>query len=154
MATGRGSWLEGPPDPRPEGAWPGERLGLPQSGTGAVATTGSRVLALVVDLLVGFLIGGLISTLVGDLDPGLRSTTATAAFALQVLVLQSLSGQSIGMRLVRIRVARLAARGGPPGLLPVAIRTALICLVVPAVLMDSDGRGLHDKAGGTVVLRT
>jgi uncharacterized RDD family membrane protein YckC len=27
-------------------------------------------------------------------------------------------------------------------------------LVVPAVVMDRDGRGLHDKAAGTLVVRT
>ena len=47
-----------------------------------------------------------------------------------LIVLQALTGQSIGMRLARLRVARLAAPNGPPGLLPVAIRTALLCLVL------------------------
>jgi uncharacterized RDD family membrane protein YckC len=27
-------------------------------------------------------------------------------------------------------------------------------LVIPAVFMDRDGRGLHDKAAGTLVVRT
>jgi uncharacterized RDD family membrane protein YckC len=152
-----GNWLEGPAEPLPQGAWPGQRLGLPDSGEGAVATTGARLLALLVDLLVGGLIGALFFSLLGEAaDPGLRSTTASGAFALQLLVLQSLTGQSIGMRLLRIRVARVAAPAapaGPPGLLPVAVRTALLCLVLPAVVQDADGRGLHDKAGGTVVLR-
>jgi uncharacterized RDD family membrane protein YckC len=155
MARRMGNWLEGPAEPLPHGAWPGQRLGLPDSGQGAVATTGSRLLALLVDLLVGGLIGALFFSLLGDAaDPRLRSTTASAAFALQLLVLQSLTGQSIGMRLLRIRVARLTAPAGPPGLLPVAVRTALLCLVLPAVVQDADGRGLHDRAGGTVVLRT
>jgi uncharacterized RDD family membrane protein YckC len=70
-----------------------------------------------------------------------------------VILLQSLTGQSIGMRLVGIRVARLASLDAPPGFLPAAIRTALIFLVIPAVVLDRDGRGLHDKAAGTVVLR-
>lgn len=149
-----GDWLEGPSEPLPADVWPGRRLGLPEEGSGSVATTGSRLLALLVDLVVGGLIGGLLFSLLDDPSPGLRSTLGTAAFAAQLLVLQTLTGQSIGMRLVRIRVARLAAPAGPPGFLAVAVRTALICLVLPPLLMDPDGRGLHDKAGGTVVLRT
>ena len=148
-----GNWLEGPTEPLPEGAWPGERLGLPASGPGAVAPTGRRLVALLLDFVVGGLIGALLFSFLDDPGPSLRSTLGTAAFAVQLLVLQSLTGQSIGMRLMRVRVALLAARSGPPGFLPVALRTALICLILPPLLMDADGRGLHDKAAGTVVLR-
>jgi uncharacterized RDD family membrane protein YckC len=34
------------------------------------------------------------------------------------------------------------------------IRTVLLCLVIPPVVYDADGRGLHDRAAGTIVLRT
>jgi uncharacterized RDD family membrane protein YckC len=50
-------------------------------------------------------------------------------------------------------VVRLAAPDGPPGFLASALRTALLMLLVPAVIVDRDGRGLHDKAAGTVVVR-
>lgn len=153
MARRVGSWLDGPSDPLPEGSWPGKALGLPQDGPGATATTGSRLLALLVDLVVGALMGALAFSLLDDPAESLRSTLGTGAFALQLIVLQSLTGQSIGMRLTRIRVTRLAAPDDPPGLLPVAIRTALLCLVLPAILSDADGRGLHDKAAGTAVLQ-
>jgi uncharacterized RDD family membrane protein YckC len=39
------------------------------------------------------------------------------------------------------------------GLVAMAVRTVLLCLVIPAAVMDSNGRGLHDIAAGTVVLR-
>ena len=39
------------------------------------------------------------------------------------------------------------------GLGRAALRTLLICLVIPAVVMDSYGRGLHDRAVGSIVLR-
>jgi uncharacterized RDD family membrane protein YckC len=133
--------------------WPGRRLGLPEDGPGAVATSGSRVAALIVDLMVGALIGGLVNGYLSDPSAVQQSLAVNGAFTLQVLLLQSLTGQSLGMRLVRIRVARLDARDAVPGLLPVAIRTALLLLVLPALLLDGDGRGLHDKAAGTVVLR-
>jgi uncharacterized RDD family membrane protein YckC len=34
-----------------------------------------------------------------------------------------------------------------------AIRTALLCLAVPALIFDSDSRGLHDRVAGTVLVR-
>lgn len=157
MARWTGTWLSGLAaagvDRHAEGSWPGRRHGLPPEGPGAAATTGSRFAALFVDVLVGALIGALVNSYLDDPSALQRTLATNGAFALQVIVLQALTGQSIGMRLVGIRVARLAEPGAPPGLLPVAVRTALIFLILPAVVMDRDGRGLHDKAGGTVVLR-
>ena len=40
-----------------------------------------------------------------------------------------------------------------PGLLRAAVRTGLLLLVVPAVVQDGDGRSLHDRAAGTVIVR-
>ena len=50
----------------------------------------------------------------------------------------------------------LAERGLRPDLALVsgAVRTVLLCLVVPAVVTDGYGRGLHDKIAGTLILRT
>jgi hypothetical protein len=33
------------------------------------------------------------------------------------------------------------------------LRTLLILLVIPALVMDSDGRGLHDRIVGSRVIR-
>jgi hypothetical protein len=33
------------------------------------------------------------------------------------------------------------------------VRTFLVALIIPAVVLDLDGRGWHDKAVGTIVLR-
>jgi uncharacterized RDD family membrane protein YckC len=157
MARWTGTWLSGlaaaGADRPSQGAWPGRRHGLPADGPGAVATTGSRFAALFVDLLVGALIGALINGQLGDPTLLQRNLAVNGAFALQVITLQLLTGQSLGMRLIGIRVARPSAPDGPPGFLPVAIRTALLFLVIPAILLDRDGRGLHDKAAGTIVLR-
>ena len=40
-----------------------------------------------------------------------------------------------------------------PGLLGALARTVLLCLVIPAVVWDSDGRGLHDRVAGTAIVR-
>jgi uncharacterized RDD family membrane protein YckC len=110
--------------------------------------------AFVLDVLFSALIGGLVTGLLTDPTQGQRSLIPNAAFAVQVLVLTVLTGQSLGKRVLGIRVVRLADRERPPGLLPAAIHTALVMLVIPAVITDRDGRGLHDKAAGTLVVRT
>lgn len=156
MARWTGTWLSGlgaVPDAVPQARWRGERLGLPEEGDGSLAGTKARLGAFVIDLLAGALIGGLLRVFVEDPTPGQRSLAVNAAFALEVLLLTALTGRSLGMGLVGIRVARLADRTGVPGFLPAAIRTALLLLLVPVVVVDRDGRGLHDKAAGTVVLR-
>jgi hypothetical protein len=33
------------------------------------------------------------------------------------------------------------------------VRTALLCLFFPALFSDSDGRGMHDRAAGTAIVR-
>ena len=158
MARWTGTWLSGlgaaGVELIPKGSWRGRRLGLPPEGPGAVATPGSRLAAFLVDILVAGLIGGLVNAVVLDPTSDQRAIAGNAAFAAEVLVLTALTGQSIGMRLLGIRVLRLGSTDGPPGVLPAAIRTALLMLVLPAVLMDRDGRGLHDKAARTVVVRT
>jgi uncharacterized RDD family membrane protein YckC len=63
-----------------------------------------------------------------------------------------LTGASVGQRLLRIQIVLLS--GQPLGFLRTLLRTALLCLVIPAVIYDRDGRGLHDKAVGTVAVRT
>ncbi|MDQ1739361.1 MAG: hypothetical protein QOE53_1013, partial [Pseudonocardiales bacterium] len=43
-----------------------------------------------------------------------------------------------------------------PRLLPparVLLRTVLLVLVIPAVVWDRDGRGLHDRLAGSAVVR-
>ena len=156
MARWTGTWLTGLSSAgvrtEPDG-WRGRRLGLPPEGAGAVATTGSRVAAFLVDLLAGGLSGGLVNAFVADPTPLQRTLAGNGAFALEVLLLTALTGQSLGMRLIGIRVVRLTAPTAAPGFLPSAVRLALLLLLVPALVFDRDGRGLHDKAAGTVVLR-
>ena len=158
MARWTGTWLSGlgaaGVEVRPEGHWRGRRLGLPADGPGALAGTGARLAAFVLDLLAGALIGGLVNRLVVDPTEGQRILAANGAFALQVLLLTALTGQSLGMRLLSLRVIRPTAPHAPPGFLPAAVRTALLLLLLPALIFDRDGRGLHDKAAGTAVVRT
>jgi uncharacterized RDD family membrane protein YckC len=68
-----------------------------------------------------------------------------------VIVFTWLLTGSFGQRLLGLRVVRVD--GGRLGLPRIVLRTLLLCLVIPAVIWDSHGRGLHDRAAGSIVVR-
>lgn len=137
-----GSWLEGPQGTGVDG-WPGQRLGRPERGPGSVARVGRRVVALCADWALSSL-----------LSYALFQGSALAIlliFVVEQWLLVGLFGHSIGHRLLRMQVQTLD--GKPVGLLRSAIRAALIALVIPALLVDADQRGLHDRARGSILVR-
>jgi uncharacterized RDD family membrane protein YckC len=71
-------------------------------------------------------------------------------FAGQDLLLTGLLGSTIGKRLFRMRVVRLDGRVIGPGW--ALLRTALLLVVVPALVQDRDQRGMHDRAANAVVV--
>lgn len=147
-----GSWLSGPGAVVPaEQGYRGERLGLPESGPGSVAGFGRRLAAVVVDWLACLL---LVRLFLPGIDYGTPSSSlATMGFFLAELTLFTwLVGASFGQRLLGIAVVRLDGGGGP-GLVRALLRSLQVCLLVPALVWDRDGRGLHDRSVGTVVVR-
>ncbi len=82
---------------------------------------------------------------------GWRAWMTLAVFFVQTTVLSALAGGSFGQLLARIAIFRLDAQ--PLGFVRAAIRAALVCLVVPAVVIGPDRRGLHDVAVGSVVIQ-
>ena len=75
-----------------------------------------------------------------------------AIWAAQHWLLVALLGMTYGHRLLGLRVVRDdGARY--PGFAKAGIRTVLLALVIPAVVWDSEGRGLHDRAAGTRLVR-
>jgi len=142
-----GSWLSGlgvPGEPGGTQEWRGQRLGMPRDGVGAVAGFGRRVAAIFVDWVPCAVVAQLLTE-----NPG---WSALVLFALLTVVGVALSGRTPGHAAAGIRVATLD--GGRPSFTAAVVRTALLCLVVPPVIYNSDGRGLHDRAAGTIVLRT
>ena len=116
------------------------------------AGLGRRVIAIIIDWVASLLVVRLIF-------PGLEYPSNDSAvailgiFYLEVVLFTWLIGSSFGQRIVGIAVIRNA--GGRLGLPAISLRTFLICLVIPALVYDSDGRGLQDRAAGTrVVLRS
>ncbi|HEU4849616.1 MAG TPA: RDD family protein [Terrimesophilobacter sp.] len=130
---------DGLPD---EQRWPGERLGLPESGSRSIARPLRRVGALVIDWGLSVLI----SVAFFHYD----AFATLGIFALTQFVFITLINGSIGQRVFRMRVVPLA--GGWIGAWRPIVRTLLLCLVIPALIWDRDQRGLHDKAAGTVLL--
>ncbi|WP_425956842.1 RDD family protein [Xylanimonas sp. McL0601] len=143
-----GSWLEGGATSPRGGA---ERLGLPESGSGSMASLGRRVVALCIDWAVAWGIATLIAR-------GNSLVPLGVLAVMNVLLVGSL-GFTIGHRLLGLQVRVLGAPGEGTvdgafvGFWRSAVRTVLLCLVIPAVVWDGDGRGLHDKTAGTVITR-
>ena len=57
---------------------------------------------------------------------------------------------SPGHLVARIRIAPI--KGGALGVLAPVVRPLLIALVIPAILVDADMRGLHDRLVGTILV--
>lgn len=137
-----------------ESRYPGERLGLPETGGGSVARPGRRIAALLIDwacatiVAMGFL-GYDPWALPGE--AGLTTFAPMAVFAVVQIVFIPTLGASPGQRVLGMRIVRL--RGGWVGLWRPVVRTVLLLLVIPAVVWDGDQRGLHDQAAGTVLIR-
>jgi mannitol-specific phosphotransferase system IIBC component len=58
---------------------------------------------------------------------------------------------SPGHLVFRMRIAPI--RGGALGILAPLLRPLLISLVIPAVIVDEDQRGAHDRLVGTILVR-
>ncbi|CAM5410114.1 RDD family protein [Streptomyces hirsutus] len=147
-----GSWLSGPraalEEAGAEFGYRGEQLGLPEDGPGSLARPGRRLGALAVDWALCVLIA------YGLITDGYGQSTSNWAlllfFVLSVLTVGTV-GFTPGKRLFGLRVVALESGRVQPvrGL----VRSALLCLAVPALIWDRDGRGLHDRLARTVEVR-
>ncbi|WP_102142639.1 RDD family protein [Mycobacterium hubeiense] len=157
MARATGSWLSGPEPPEsgsPDQGlndYPGQRLGLPESGPGSIARFGRRLAALLVDWLIAYGLAALAMTF----GLGSMATLSTAVLVIWFVlgaVSVRLFGFSPGQFALSLRVASVDNRRHV-GLGRAAARGLLIALVIPALFTDSDLRDLHDLATKTAVVR-
>lgn len=143
----------------PPSRWPGERLGLPDTGRGSVGRVGRRILALFLDwgiaaLIVTFLFPVSLSqgeTTDSPTSPLFTLYTSLIFGLLQIVFIPTIGG-SLGHRIFGMRV--LAINGSWVGIWRPIVRTLLLLLVIPVLVWDSDQRGFHDKIAGTVLVRT
>lgn len=151
-----GSWLQGPGSlSGAPAAYPGERLGMPREGAGSMGRFGRRLVGVVIDWTACQLIAAALFHVPLPFR-GVASGTDTlillAIFALENLLLLSTTGYTLGHRIVGLRVMSLDGRTPRPT--QVLVRTVLLCMFLPAMFWDKDGRGLHDKAAGTLLVRS
>jgi uncharacterized RDD family membrane protein YckC len=136
----------------------GQRLGLPAAGTGSLATTGPRLGAFVVDAVASALIAGLFTQAgssgkaAADRLPG---SWSLLPFAVDYVAGLLVAGRTLGMYLFGLRVVRVDHVDRPAPIDPfrAVARTVLLLLLLPAVIWDRDGRGLHDRFTDTAVVR-
>ncbi|MBC2681193.1 RDD family protein [Corynebacterium anserum] len=156
--TDKRSWLEGPQvpgeneDPSNISAYPGENLGLPQEGPGSLAPLFPRMAALLLDWLLCWGIAFFITRMTdwwGDV-----ATVTMMVFIVVRTLTVWLFAQTPGHAIVGIGVVRLDDHSRRVGFGRAFFRTVLTVFLFPPVIQDTDGRGMHDRATGTGVIRT
>lgn len=102
---------------------------------------GRRFLALLIDWLPGAAIANFLTT-----NP---AVSAIALFALLTVVSLAAFGRTPGHWVLGIKPTSLTGERLTFG--HSVLRTLLLCLVIPPLVMDVDGRGLHDHVARTVM---
>ncbi len=115
--------------------------------TTRTASFGRRLGALAIDWAIATVIASL---LVDDLRA--NPWPQLGIFVLAHAFFVGLFGQTAGMALARIRCISIVD-GGAIGLPRALVRGVLIALVIPPMINDGDGRGLHDRAARSVMVQ-
>jgi uncharacterized RDD family membrane protein YckC len=135
-------------------AFRGQLLGLPEQGRGSLATTGQRLGAFVVDALASGLVAALFvqATAARGTTGHLPGSWSLIPFTIDYVVGALVAGRTLGMYLFGLRLVRVDR---PVAVDPgrAVVRTALLLLLLPAVIWDRDGRGIHDRLTDTAVVR-
>ncbi|WP_029108732.1 RDD family protein [Mycobacterium sp. URHD0025] len=160
MARTMGTWLSGPgpfdagdgEDAQDgQGKYPGERIGLPESGPGSLARMGRRLGALCIDWLVAYGLAGLAMAL-GLISLPMLSTAVLVIWMVLGTVAVRLFSFTPGQLAVGLVVVPADGRDRI-GIVRAFLRVVLIALVIPPLVSDSDLRGLHDRLTFTAVVR-
>jgi uncharacterized RDD family membrane protein YckC len=129
-------------------------MGMPRHGTGSMGRFGRRLVGAIIDWTACQLIAAALFSVplpFAGVASQRETTILLALFALENLLLLSTTGYTLGHRIVGLRVLSLDGQRARP--FQVLVRTLLLCLFLPALFWDKDGRGLHDKAAGTLIVR-
>ncbi|WP_196255861.1 RDD family protein [Micromonospora sp. WMMD558] len=105
---------------------------------------GRRFGALVIDWVLCLLVAR------GFADPVTEGWAPVLVLIVEYGFFLGLFAQTPGMFITRVRCVSWAD-GGRIGVLRGLLRGVLLALVVPALIMDANRRGLHDRAAASVV---
>jgi uncharacterized RDD family membrane protein YckC len=120
--------------------------GTSDAKTDRTASFGRRLAALVIDWLICLLVASLlVDSIRANPWPQLGIFVLAHAFFV------GLFGQTLGMTLARIRCVSIAD-GGALGIPRALLRALLLALLIPAMISDGDGRGVHDRVARSLVL--
>ncbi len=133
-------------------AYRGERIGLPAEGAGSLAPGGRRAGAFLVDSIAAGLIAAIFTQGGGgNTADHLPQLWSLIPFAADYIFGMLLFGRTLGMYLFGLRVIRVD-RNEAVNPWRAVVRTGLLMLLVPALIWDRDGRGVHDRYTDTAVV--
>jgi uncharacterized RDD family membrane protein YckC len=112
---------------------------------------GRRLAAITLDWLACYAIVAALSGGIGQMEPS-KSPITLGLFFVEVWVLTSLTGASLGQKIFGLRVVRFSD-GSTITPIQALLRTVFLVLVVTAVTYDENGRGIHERISGTVLTR-
>ena len=124
---------------------------MPERGTGSLAPMGRRLAALLVDWLLAYGLAALGMTL-GLISPRLLSSLVLVIWLVLGMLAVRLFEFTPGQFALGLQVASVDDRLHV-GLGRAAVRGVMIALVIPALFVDIDGRGMQDRLTGTAVVR-
>lgn len=128
-----------------ETGYPGQGLGRPQDGPGSIPSLIRRVGGLCIDW-------GIAVALAWALLPyEWVNFGITGIWLVLTILAVGFMGHSVGHLVLGMQVQTLDGR--PIGFARAFVRTVLLALVIPALIMDRDQRGLNDRLIGTVLVR-
>ena len=116
--------------------FPGQSIGLPESGPGSLAPWRARVGALIGDWAASMVVAVAIFGMEVVTGSGWTSFMILAVFFVEASALTILTGGSFGQLIARIGIIRLD--GEPLGWWRPIVRTALKCLVIPALVVGQN----------------
>jgi uncharacterized RDD family membrane protein YckC len=131
--------------------FPGQRLGLPETGPGSIARFGRRIAAVIIDWFIAYGLVGL-AVAFGLLSQQAMSTAVLAVWFVLGAVSVRLFGFTPGQIALGLRVASIDNRLHV-GIGRALVRGLLIAVVIPALFTDSDLRGYQDRFTNTAVVR-
>ncbi|MCS4492413.1 RDD family protein [Corynebacterium sp. ES2794-CONJ1] len=151
----RRSWLDGPEIPAEfsehgPARWPGEHLGLPAHGPNSLASVIRRAGGVTIDWIGCWIVAAFINIFTSVL--GGTATLTYLLFIVLGVTTVTLFARTPGQAVLGMGVARIDSANERVGFVRALARTVFTALVLPAAMVDTDGRGMHDRATGTAVI--